>query len=107
MGWETRKGGSYYYMKERIGSHVVSRYIGKGEFAKAIAHEEAVRREISRIERDVEAELQAFDEVADRLSDEAFEALDSFVSATLIAAGFHRHKGTWRKQRDGKSIGET
>ena len=37
MAWEQRGNNSYYYKKEREGSHVKSVYVGRGEIAKMIS----------------------------------------------------------------------
>jgi hypothetical protein len=48
MGWELRKGHSYYYRKERgADARVRSIYFGRGERAKVAAHEDEERRERS------------------------------------------------------------
>jgi hypothetical protein len=45
MGWETRKGHSYYYRKERgADGRVRSIYFGSGERAEAAAREDEERR---------------------------------------------------------------
>jgi len=101
MPWDKR---GYYYRKKRIGSRVVSEYVGRGMFADMDAAEDAAKRQ----ER---AQAQASTQAA-RLEtetlDAGIQAADELINAamfeTLEAAGFHRHaRGQWRKRRDTKN----
>ena len=105
MGWERRGSGTYYYCKERQGGRVVSRYIGRGELAHAIAglddldrrgrenarlqHRQAIEQ-ARRTTAAAEAALRDLDRVT-----------TAAVTAALIEAGYHQHKRQWRKKRDG------
>jgi hypothetical protein len=100
MPWER----GYYYRKKRIGSRVVSEYVGGGlsgtlaaaddleaqeQRAQAIASTQAARLEAEALDTGI----QAADEL---ISAAMFEALE--------AAGYHRHaRGQWRKRREPKS----
>ncbi len=107
MAWERRGKRTYYYTKERVNGKVVSRYMGGGEVAEAIAtlneldrrREEPERQERREFEREAKAVAQYCTEV------------DAIVHETLINAGFHRHnRGEWRKKRaktDGKTTTES
>jgi len=101
MGWETRKGGCYYYTKERIGSRVVSQYVRSLETAVLLDSFRKEIREEREIERASKAAYRAEVEALDAMSDEVFEMAQSLTNLTLIALGFHRHKRTWRRKRDG------
>jgi hypothetical protein len=98
MAIETRNGQPYYYRKRRIGRHVVSEYVGCGLIAEIEAEEDAqaqaerqARRAAWRAERERQAEL-------DSQVDRACASIRAAVAAALEAAGFHRHKGQWRKR---------
>jgi hypothetical protein len=102
MGWETRKGRLYYYTKERIGERVVSIYHGTGASAGLISELAELRRadrekaraeDLAEIQRmqDEDGEISALDDLVVALTQEA-----------LISAGFHQHRGTWRRKRNGK-----
>jgi len=98
MAWETRGGGTYYYRKRRTGEHVVSEYVGKGEIAELAAvwayldrAERQERRAQLLADRQREKEL---DDMVDRACADCRET----IAAVLEAAGFHRHKGQWRKR---------
>src|SRR5262245_20644102 len=102
MSWETRRNGSYYYRKEWRNGRCVSIYLGSGITAELISRFEAERKQQCAVERkrlrQRLAELQAEDAEADALSAE----VEKMASDALIAAGFHCHRGTWRKRRDAK-----
>jgi len=99
MGWEQRRGGRYYYHKERVAGRVVSRYLGVGPIAEALADldqaervERAVRREEEREER------RRADEI-DTALDAMTERAAMLTAVALLAAGCHTHKGQWRRRR--------
>jgi len=102
MAWETRNGRAYYYRKRRIGRRIVSEYVGGGSVGQLAAEMDALaqaqrqeRRAREQAERQKQQELDAELE-------EARAAVQAAVAATLQAAGFHRHKGQWRR-RNGRS----
>jgi len=89
----------YYYRKQRNGDCVRSVYVGHGPGAEMCAAEDmeerlehaafgAVRRET------IEAEA-----VTDRQMNEIRASILMITNAALQAAGFHKHKGQWRKKR--------
>ncbi len=98
MPWDKR---GYYYRKKRIGSRVVSEYIGRGFMAdldaqadaqaqQERAHDRALMQ-AQRLEADtVEAGIAAADEL-----------IKAAMSQALEAAGYHQHaRGQWRKRRE-------
>lgn len=100
MAWERRGDGFYYYQTEREDGRVRKKYVGTGEIAELVAHADqtirrtrAERRERERVELE---ETRGLASVADGLH----EAAEVLLRAHLIAAGCHRHKGTWRRRRD-------
>jgi len=101
MGWETRKGGCYYYVKERVGSRVVSQYVRSLETALLLDSFRKEIREEREIERAAKAAYRAEVEALDAMSDEVFEMAQSLTNLALVALGFHQHKRSWRKMRDG------
>lgn len=101
MPWDKR---GYYYRKKRIGSRVVSEYVGVG----FIANLEADADQKERHERN----LKRADEYSERETaaalDESMEAADALITALmrqeLEAAGYRQHaRGQWRKRREIKS----
>lgn len=96
MGWETRKGGRYYYRKVWKGGRCRSKYVGSGESAELVAQLDAIERERRASTYQVEP-----DPLAD--FDRQYLALEAqirgHVAEVLTAAGFHQHKREWRKRR--------
>ncbi len=103
MGWEKRERGTRVYTRSRReGGRVVREYLGAGEVAEALAHaDETIRRvrELERARGRAEAGRLEVLAAPARGLDEAAEVL---VRAHLLAAGWHRHKGEWRKMRRGR-----
>lgn len=108
MGWEKRKNGRYYYTKTRIGSRVVSSYVGNGRTAELIGQLSGIYREEARqTHESVAAEIEAMD-AEDRAADELFSIAVDLMKSELMAEGFHQHdRGEWRKTRIGKGNSKT
>ena len=100
MGWETRRGGRYYYRARRVGGRVVKEYLGAGplaELAAAWAEEDRADRE-AQLEAD-RRRRRELDDVAQQVG-EASKAVDDVAAAWLTMLGYHRHdRGEWRKRR--------
>ena len=102
MAWERRPKGhsyGYYYKSVRTHKGVRKKYYGRGE----AGHEEAAAvqarqdaRDVAR--RQIAAERQECAE-ADRLADELEAWANFFLTSLLITAGYHYHRGTWRRKR--------
>jgi hypothetical protein len=101
MAWEERaRGGRYYYQSLREAGEVRKKYIGAGEIAELIARADATRRRVRERRREEgREELERMrDLVAPAL--ELDEDVDALVRAHLAAAGFHLHRGEWRRGRN-------
>jgi len=101
VGWENReRGGPYYTRSRREGERVRREYIGSGPFAELCASSDNVlheQRELERLEgRERVARREALAEPLEELD----ELAGVLVRAALVAGGYHRHKGEWRKRRD-------
>ena len=100
MAWEERKVNRYYYRKERDGDRVRSVYVGNDEVAAVIADVETADKErrkgLRAIERGDREEQQAID----KQIDEVISLARLLADAAMIEAGYHRHKGQWRKRRE-------
>jgi hypothetical protein len=100
MGWERRGGRSYYYRKERVGGRVVSRYIGAGSLGELWAALDENDRDLREYDREKrQDERRPLDDL-DAAAETAFGQAMAIGEAAMIAAGYHRHKGTWRKRRE-------
>ncbi len=101
MAWETReRGGLYYTRSRREGGRVVREYVGGG-LAGLLASEadriERERREVQNCRHRQELErLRRLCAPVDVLS----EVAEVLTRAEFIAAGYHRHKGEWRRGRN-------
>ena len=99
MTLERRDGRPYYYRSVRDGERVRKVYVGAGEIAR-ISHEEDMLQRTTR-----EAERKREKEELERLKAlaapvlEISEAAEILAHAHLIAAGYHRHKGEYRRAR--------
>jgi hypothetical protein len=99
MGWKTIDGRRYYYKSEREGGRIKTTYFGAGESGLLISlleREDRAEREAERDERRAEREENRAEEkaVADWYDD-----VQAVADAAMIAAGFHKHKGQWRRKR--------
>src|SRR5687767_2732684 len=101
MAWEDRNGNRYYYRKHREGGSVVSEYVGAG-YAGELAeifdmedHQEAdyKRRKLRKQKRQAAA--------IDAQAGEVEKITRAITRAYLLLAGYHTHKGQWRKRRSG------
>ena len=100
MAWERRGGNLYYYQSERVDGRVRKKYVGTGEIAELVAHaDETIRRTRAERRERVRAELEEARGLASA-ADELNEAAEILVRAEMVAAGYHRHKGEWRRRRD-------
>jgi hypothetical protein len=100
VAWERRGDNLYYYQAEREDGQVRKKYLGAGEIAELVAHaDETIRRtKTERRERE-RAELEEARCLASA-ADELHGAVEVLAHAELVAAGYHRHKGEWRRRRD-------
>ena len=105
MGWETRERGkgAYYYRSVREGNHVRKEYYGGG----VLGQWGAQRDELARRQREEESaywkhERKRFEENA-AFIEEIGNVTDTLVRAHLIAHGFHKTRGEWRRRRGQRS----
>jgi hypothetical protein len=99
MAWERRGHGLYYYQSEHGNGRVRKRYMGRGEVAEIVAH----ANETIRHRREAKAEREREDlELARTLAssgEQMDEAAEILAKAEMVAAGYHNHKGEWRRRR--------
>ena len=97
MAWETReRGGRYYTRSRRKDGRVVREYLGGGLVGELASETDRIRRERREI-NDLcrRRELERLEAPVEELS----EAAEILLRAHLIAAGYHRRKGEWRRAR--------
>jgi len=99
MGWKRINGREYYYESERHGDRVETRYCGAG----AVGLRAARRQERDRRKREAESEKRRTEREESKAAEQAiadwFNNIQSIADAAMIAAGFHKHKGQWRRKR--------
>lgn len=99
MGWKQIGNHRYLYRSVRVGGRVRSEYVGRGETAELLSTLLDLERREAEAEREAERERRE----ADRAEDAELEALVAEAVATARAAiqgaGFHEHRGQWRKRR--------
>lgn len=100
MGWEKRGNQYYYYRKKRVGKKVISEDYGAGPVAEKIAQED----ELVRQKRKNDQQAWLYRQAEFRAIDGALDFMESItralIHAHLLLAGYHTHKGQWRKKRD-------
>lgn len=99
MGWELRNGSPYYYRKKRVNGRVVSEYLGTGLIAEIHANDDAAAHCEREQARQLERQLRHAEQLTEQQLDTAEQAIEPITAAYLIAAGFHKHRGQWRKKR--------
>lgn len=96
MGWDK---GRYYTRSRKVNGRVVREYVGGGEIGRIAAEIDAINRMERQMEREeLQAEMEALAE-GDAPVSALSDSLDAMVEATLQQAGYHNHKGHWRKRR--------
>jgi len=99
MGWKRINGREYYYKSERVGGQIKSTYYGSGELASLIAILDAEAREEREAERRRHRAEREGSEEEERTIAEWFDEVQAVADAAMIAAGFHKHRGQWRRRR--------
>ena len=100
MGWEERRGRLYYYRSVREGKRVRKEYVGGEALGQLVAQID----ELERLQRKEEEAF--FKEEREHLQrsaaflQELEEAAEVLTRAQLLADGFHKHKGEWRRLRE-------
>lgn len=100
MAWESRGDRRFYYRYQRDGRNVRKIYCGAGEAAKRAAAEDVAKKEKRAADRAELAVFQAKLAAVDQLAEEIEQGVDLLTEATLLALGFHQHRGQWRLRRD-------
>lgn len=100
MAWETRGARPYYYKSRRIGNVVRKTYLGSGEVAKQAAANDAAAKAQRVADQTALAEFQTRLANVDQLVASAADGANLLTEATLLALGFHEHRGTWRSYRE-------
>jgi hypothetical protein len=100
MALENRGGRLYYYRSVRDGEKVRKVYEGSGELAR-IARERVImnRAALEHERRESAKELERLEALAAPVV-KLSQTAEILLQAHLIAAGYHRRKGEWRRRRE-------
>jgi hypothetical protein len=100
MAWETReRGGRYYTRSRREGGRIVREYVGAGIAGELASEADRIERELREAEEARQkAELERLENLAAPVL-EVSEAAEVLARAHLVAAGFHRRRGEYRRAR--------
>src|SRR4051794_20076866 len=102
MGWRRIGNGLYYYRSRRQGGRGVSEYVGRGEVASLMAQlVDLGRQEREGRRAENNARRDAAEREARRFAD-WFRAVEDVANGAMLAAGFHKHRGQWRRRRHGE-----
>jgi hypothetical protein len=100
--WEKRERGGRYYTRSRrspVDGRVVREYVGSGPLAEIVAEADRTKRELVEAEREREKEELGRLEALAAPVLEISEAAEILAHAHLVACGYHRHKGEYRRAR--------
>jgi hypothetical protein len=100
VGLERRRNGNvYYYRSVRDGDKIRKVYLGAGETARVSHEKDVLRRTGRKAQREREKEhLERLKALAAPVL-EASEAAEILARAHFIVAGYHKHKGEYRRAR--------
>lgn len=97
MGWELRSGKLYYYRKRREGGRVISEYVGRNDLAELMADQAEEQTFTGKLDAEIELEERKREtDMEQQLAVEA-SALVVLLNNLLKDAGYHKHKGQWRR----------
>jgi hypothetical protein len=100
MSWESRARGTRYYTRSiRINGQIIRQYIGRGELAERMAAADRRERECRTT---VRYQQQLARTTIERVAAPIIalhEEVNVLTRAALLAAGYHRHHGEWRRKR--------
>jgi hypothetical protein len=101
VGWEKRERGTCYYTRSKwADGRVVREYIGGGSLGQVAAQLDEYERRQKEEERLYWKEERKLLQQSARFLRELEEACEVLTRAYLIAAGYHKHRGEWRKLRE-------
>jgi hypothetical protein len=101
LGIETRRNGNfYYYRKVRRNGRVVSEYVAGGEIGALYAQMARLGQERAALERLDRRNQREAEQAQEREARDLARQCQELAELALLAAGYHRHNGTWRKRRN-------
>ena len=104
VAWEGRKrGGSYYTRSRKVDGRVLREYVGGGIGGQLAAEADRIEREMREVEAlKAKREREKLEALAAPVV-ELCEAAEIIARAHLVAAGYRRYQGKWRRAREQRS----
>jgi len=99
MSWKNINGRRYYYKSKRVGSRVESTYFGAGQSGSLMAEIDEFERLERAAQRWAEREEREESDAEERAIAEWFDHVQAVADAAMVEAGFHKHRGQWRRKR--------
>jgi hypothetical protein len=101
LSWDRKKRGRglYFYRSVREGGQARKQYVGRGREAEDLAREVEERRAARLAEQAARNAEQARVAAAERPLRELRNMVHLLVRVVLEAAGYHLHRGQWRRRR--------
>jgi hypothetical protein len=111
MAWEGRRGTNhrYYTRSYRCGGTIIRSYLGRGGTACLLAESFAqIATDRAALRKRMQEWRATWKSIIAEMDASARETAP-LVDAIMIAAGYHRHKRTWRRrrQRRAETMGST
>src|SRR4051812_12324548 len=101
MSWDNKRRGNqqgYYYASVREGDQVRKVYLGKGEKAQEKALQVEARRQQEQAQREALSLDHAKVAGAERALLDLQTLVNEMVHAAFKRAGFHKHRGEYRRK---------
>ena len=100
VGIETRRNGNVYlYRKVWHNGRCRSEYVAAGTFARLLYEAEQCIRDAQAAERAAQRAQQQQAAAAERDAWVLLAEAQQLAALAMLAAGFHRHRGEWRRRR--------
>lgn len=107
MSWIRKARGArqgYFYRSVRDGDQVRKVYLGRGPKAAEAAQEIEQRRQSQIALREDWLREKSKTAAPEQCLAEARMIVNVLYRTVLLLAGFHEHRGQWRKRRKGKDV---
>jgi hypothetical protein len=99
VAWELQGNRRYYYRSRREGRRVRREFLGRGPEAELAAALTEFRRRQRQAQRDARRADRERWVAASAPLGRLIALTELLTEAALAAAGYHGHKGEWRKRR--------
>jgi hypothetical protein len=99
MGWKTINGRRYFYRMQKEQGRVKSTYFGPGSAGAVMAEWVALERQERAAERERLREEREQSLAEERIIADWFDDVQIMVDAALVATGYRKHRGEWRRRR--------